>query len=147
MCFEILQDFTGYRDYMGLSVIVRLCKWSLLGLISYLVGSVTTLTFEVMGFRGTYHAIIGRPGYAKFMAIPNYTYLKLKMPGPKGVITVSSSFEHAYECDVECIEYGEAVERPWPQRLLSPSATRPASNRRKEPRRSHSTPTTLTARR
>ena len=44
------------------------------------------------------------------MAIPNYTYLKLKMPGPKGVITVSSSYEHAYECDVECIEYGEAVE-------------------------------------
>jgi len=69
-----------------------------------------TLTFEVVGFRGTYHAIIGRPGYAKFMAIPNYTYLKLKMPGPKGVITVSSSFEHAYECDVECVEYGEAVE-------------------------------------
>ena len=44
------------------------------------------------------------------MAVPNYTYLKLKMPGPKGVITVSSSYEHAYECDVDCIEYGEAVE-------------------------------------
>ena len=40
--FEILRDFTDYRDYMGLSVIVRLCKWSLLGLISYnLVSSVT----------------------------------------------------------------------------------------------------------
>jgi hypothetical protein len=69
-----------------------------------------TLTFEVVGFRGTYHAIIGRPGYTKFMAIPNYTYLKLKMPRPKGVITVSSSYEHAYQCDVECVEYGEAVE-------------------------------------
>jgi len=68
------------------------------------------LTFEVVGFRGTYHAIIRRSGYAKFMAIPNYTYLKLKMPGPKGVITVSSSYEHAYECDVECVEYGEAIE-------------------------------------
>ena len=43
-----------------------------------------------------------------FMAIPNYTYLKLKMPGPKGVITIGSSFEHAYECDVECVEYAEA---------------------------------------
>ena len=38
------------------------------------------LTFEVVGFRGSYHAILGRPCYAKFMAIPNYTYLKLKMP-------------------------------------------------------------------
>ena len=69
-----------------------------------------TLTFEVVGFPGTYHTIIGRPGYAKFMAIPNYTYLKLNMPGPKGVIIVSSSYEHAYECDVECVEYGEAIE-------------------------------------
>jgi hypothetical protein len=35
-----------------------------------------TLTFEVVGFRGTYHAVLGRPCYAKFMAVPNYTYLK-----------------------------------------------------------------------
>ena len=66
------------------------------------------LTFEVVGFWGAYHAILGRPCYAKFVAIPNYTYLKLKMPGPKGVINVGSSFEHAYECDVECVEHAEA---------------------------------------
>jgi hypothetical protein len=29
------------------------------------------LTFKVVGFRGTYHAILGRPCYAKFMAVPN----------------------------------------------------------------------------
>jgi hypothetical protein len=34
-----------------------------------------TLTFEVVGFRGTYHAVLGRPCYTKFMAVPNYTYL------------------------------------------------------------------------
>ena len=68
-----------------------------------------TLTFEVVGFKGSYHAILGRPCYAKFMAIPNYTYLKLKMPGPKGVITVGPTFEHAYECDVEGVEYAEAL--------------------------------------
>ena len=34
-----------------------------------------TLTFEVVGFPGTFHAILGRPCYAKFMAVPNYTYL------------------------------------------------------------------------
>jgi hypothetical protein len=39
-----------------------------------------TLTFEVVGFRGTYHAVLGRPCYAKFMAVPNYTYLKLVTP-------------------------------------------------------------------
>jgi hypothetical protein len=45
-----------------------------------------TLNFEVVGFRGAYHAILGRPCYAKFMAVPNYTYLKMKMSGPKGVV-------------------------------------------------------------
>jgi hypothetical protein len=30
-----------------------------------------TLTFEVVGFRGAYHAILGRPCYAKFTAVPN----------------------------------------------------------------------------
>jgi hypothetical protein len=65
-----------------------------------------TLTFEVVGFRGTYHAVLGRPCYAKFMAVPNYTYLKLKMSDPNGVITVGSTYRHAYECDVE---YAEAL--------------------------------------
>jgi hypothetical protein len=68
-----------------------------------------TLTFEVVGFRGTYHAVLGRPCYAKFMAVPNYTYLKLKMPGPNGVITVGSTYRHAYKCDMECVEYAEAL--------------------------------------
>jgi hypothetical protein len=63
----------------------------------------------VVGFRGTYHTVLGRPCYAKFMAVPNYTYLKLKMPGPNGVITVGSTYRHTYECDVECMEYAEAL--------------------------------------
>ena len=67
------------------------------------------LTFDVVGFPGTYHAILGRPCYAKFMAIPNYTYLKLKMPGPNGIITVSTTSQHAYQCDIDCIEQAEAL--------------------------------------
>jgi hypothetical protein len=68
-----------------------------------------TLTFEVVGFRGTYHAVLGRPCDTKFMVVPNYTYLKLKMSGPNGVITVGSTYRHTYECDVECVEYIEAL--------------------------------------
>jgi hypothetical protein len=67
------------------------------------------LTFEVVGFRGAYHAILGRPCYTKFMAAPNYTYLKMKMSWPKGVITVGSSIEHAFDCDVECVEHAKAL--------------------------------------
>ena len=51
-----------------------------------------TLTFEVVGFPGTFHTILGCPCYAKFMVIPNYTYLKLKMSDPHGVITIGTSF-------------------------------------------------------
>ena len=43
------------------------------------------------------------------MAVPNYTYLKLKMPGPHGVITIGTSFQHAYECEVECRGHASAV--------------------------------------
>jgi hypothetical protein len=71
-----------------------------------------TLTFEVVGFRGTYHAVLGRRCYAKFMVVPNYTYLKLKMSGPNGTITVGSTYRHAYECDGECVEYVEAIAEP-----------------------------------
>jgi len=49
------------------------------------------LTFEVVDFKSAYHAILGRPAYARFMARPCYVYLKLKMPGPKGVITVTGN--------------------------------------------------------
>lgn len=38
------------------------------------------------------------------MAISNYTYLKLKMLGPVGIITVGPTYRHAYECDVEYAE-------------------------------------------
>jgi len=43
------------------------------------------------------------------MAIPNYTYLKLKMSGPNGVITMSSAFSHAFTCDHEHFKLSTAV--------------------------------------
>jgi hypothetical protein len=56
------------------------------------------LRFEVANFDCGYNAIIGRPGLAKFMAIPHYTYMILKMPGPQGIITVRADFQGATEC-------------------------------------------------
>jgi hypothetical protein len=53
--------------------------------------------------------MLGRPCYAKFMVVPSYTYLKLKMYVPAGVITVGPTYRHAYECDIECIEYAKAL--------------------------------------
>ncbi|XP_066392709.1 uncharacterized protein [Miscanthus floridulus] len=70
---------------------------------------IDTLTFEVVGFPPVYHAILGRPCYAKFMAVSNYTYLKIKMSGPHGVITVGTYFHRAYECKVESCELASAT--------------------------------------
>ena len=67
------------------------------------------LTFEVVDFPGSYHTILGRPCYAKFMAVPNYTYLKLKMLGPNDVITVGSTFSHAFMSDRKHYELATTI--------------------------------------
>ena len=46
----------------------------------------------MVDFLSTYHALLGQVCYAEFMVVPNYTYLKLKMPGPNGVTTVGTDF-------------------------------------------------------
>ena len=61
------------------------------------------------------------------MVIPNYTYLKLKMPGPNGVITVSSAFSHAFACDREHYELATAVVNSSELPQLWESSTRPSS--------------------
>jgi hypothetical protein len=48
-----------------------------------------------------YHTILGRPTFARFMAVPHYVYLVLKIPGPNGVITVKGNFEVSDICDKE----------------------------------------------
>ncbi|KAK1683286.1 hypothetical protein QYE76_044134 [Lolium multiflorum] len=58
------------------------------------------LEFEVVDWESQYHAILGRPAFAKFMAIPHYAYLKLKMPGNNGTeITVHGSFSRSDSYD------------------------------------------------
>jgi hypothetical protein len=57
------------------------------------------LYFEVVDFPGSSNAILRRLFYVKFMTIPNYTYLNMKMPGPHGIIMTSSSIKVAYTCE------------------------------------------------
>ncbi|XP_066382590.1 uncharacterized protein [Miscanthus floridulus] len=61
------------------------------------------LTFEVVDFPGVYHGLLGRPCFTKFIVVPNYTYLKLKMPGPNRVITVKGSLKKAYYYEQDCV--------------------------------------------
>jgi hypothetical protein len=59
------------------------------------------LDFEVMEWPSQYHAILGRPAFSRFMAVPHYTYLVLKMPGPNRIITIKGSFELSDLCHKE----------------------------------------------
>ena len=70
----------------------------------------------------------------KFMAVPNYTYLKVKIPGPMGIITIGTSFQHAYECDAESFQFAETLIRseklaaePSPEDLEIPETSKRAA--------------------
>jgi hypothetical protein len=59
------------------------------------------LDFEVMDWPSQYHTILGRPAFSRFTEVPHYTYLVLKMPRPRGIITVKESFELSDLCNKE----------------------------------------------
>ena len=54
-----------------------------------------SMVSEVVDFWSAYNAIFGRPAYTHFMARPCYVYLKLKLPCPNGVITISEDRQRA----------------------------------------------------
>jgi hypothetical protein len=43
------------------------------------------------------------------MAVPHYAYLKMKLPGPKGMITVSRCFKKSLECARASSQLAEAL--------------------------------------
>jgi hypothetical protein len=61
------------------------------------------IKFEVGNFESSYHVILGRPALAKFMVVPHYVYLLLKMPGRSGVLTLRGDLKKSYDCNQEAI--------------------------------------------
>jgi hypothetical protein len=57
------------------------------------------LMFEVASFDIGYNRILGRSFLLKFMAVIHSTYATIKMPGPKGVITLKSNQRDALACE------------------------------------------------
>ena len=53
------------------------------------------LIFDIVPFCSGYHALLGRTAFARFNTVPHYAYLKLKMPGPRGVITVNGNTDRS----------------------------------------------------
>jgi hypothetical protein len=61
------------------------------------------IKFEVTNFEFSYHAILERPTLVKFMAIPHYPNLLLKMPGPNGVLFLRGDLKRVFDCDVQAV--------------------------------------------
>jgi hypothetical protein len=70
------------------------------------------IKFEVADFDSSYHAILGRSPLAKFMAVPHYVYLLLKMPGRTGVLRLRRDLKKLYDYNQEVIEYATTSHVP-----------------------------------
>jgi hypothetical protein len=70
------------------------------------------IKFEVANFETSYHAILGRPAIAKFVAVPHYTYLVLKMPSPTGVLSLQGDLKISFDCDTEAVELAATNQVP-----------------------------------
>jgi hypothetical protein len=70
------------------------------------------IKFEVVDFETSYHAILGRPAIAKFMAVTHYTYLVLKMPSPTGVLTLQGDLKISFDCDTEAVQLAATNQVP-----------------------------------
>src|SRR5512143_2183678 len=70
------------------------------------------ITFDVTEFDTAYNAIIGRTALAKFMAASHYAYQVLKMPGPKGTITIQGNAKLAVQCDKRSLDMVEQTPSP-----------------------------------
>ena len=51
------------------------------------------LIFHIAPFKSSHQALLGRKAFARFNAIPHYASLALKMPGPRGIISLKGNFE------------------------------------------------------
>jgi hypothetical protein len=57
------------------------------------------LTFEVASFNIGYNCILGRSFLLKFMVVIHTAYATIKMPSPRGVITLKSDQRDALACE------------------------------------------------
>ena len=65
-----------------------------------------------------YHALLGRPALAKFMAVPHYAYLKMKMPSSKGILTITGDYRKSSACAAESSRLAESLVIATEKRLL-----------------------------
>ena len=100
------------------------------GVVAHCTGSITLevvfgspdnfrskeLIFDIVPFRSGYHALLGRTAFARFNVLLHYAYLKLKMPGPRGVITVMETWNAPF--------VPRSTLQPWQQKYRAAFSSR-----------------------
>jgi hypothetical protein len=77
------------------------------------------LTFEVASFNIEYNYILGRPFLLKFMAVIHTVYPTIKMPGPRGAITLNSDQRDALACENAALTHAGRFDEKEAQRLVA----------------------------
>ena len=83
------------------------------------------LIFDIVPFLCGYHALLGRTAFARFNVVPHYAYLKLKMPGPRGVITVNGNMERSLRTEEHTAALAAEVQCSLLQQTTNPATTTP----------------------
>ena len=65
--------------------------------------------FEVADLSSLYHLLLGLPAIAKFMAVPHHPYLKMKLTGLQGIITVCGDYKKSIECSATGSKLAESL--------------------------------------
>jgi hypothetical protein len=71
------------------------------------------IKFKVANFESSYHAIFGWPTLAKFMAVPHYLYLLVKMSSPNGTLSFWGDLKCSYYCDTEAVQLAAKAQQDY----------------------------------
>jgi hypothetical protein len=63
----------------------------------------------VADFQTAYNTFLGWLTLSKFMEIPHYAYLVLKILGPCGIIFIRGDIKRAFDCDRESCETADRL--------------------------------------
>ena len=88
------------------------------------------LIFDIVPFRSRYHALLGRTTFARFNVVPHYAYLKLKMPGPRGVITVNGNTDRSLHTEEHNVALAAEVQSNILRQTAYSATTTPSTIKR-----------------
>ena len=85
------------------------------------------LIFNIVPFCSSYHALLGRTAFSHFNGVPHCAYLKLKMPGPCGIITINGNMERSLRIEEHTAAIAAEVQTG-PIKPHTSSAIKPPDN-------------------